>query len=101
MDEGEKDAVLYGTDEFRHYSRTPAKEASGAELQSQGLEAWSWPRATRLYHTMCWESSAHQKGYLFQLCRLPGTLLKQMLWVVENWVLKEPEVKFTGLVMGE
>lgn len=55
-------------------------------------------------HATCWESCAGQKGSLLQvrtLCRLPGALLKQMLWARENRVLKEPREKFTGLFMEE
>lgn len=53
VDEGKKDTVLCRTDVFLHYSQMPAKEASGAELQSQGLEASSWPTGNTPSPTPC------------------------------------------------
>jgi hypothetical protein len=80
----------------------PAKEASGAELQCQGLEASSWPTGNTPSPTPCAGKALSARKGLF--CnsthyRLPGTVLKQMLLGGENWVLKEPKEKFTGLAM--
>lgn len=60
-------------DGFIHYSEVPAEEVGGAELQSQGLEASSWPTGNKPSTTPhAGKAVSARKGLFFRFAHSVG-----------------------------